>query len=124
MYAMGLWFLGHVCSTWRIISRSCPSLWTKIAIRSPRGNYPLLNEYALLSGDLPIQLTVHSNSRFGLDGLSALAPHSQRWSSLNLSVSHEALSELLTSVSLPLIRLTTVNISVFGRFKPTEPANG
>ncbi|KAK0431021.1 hypothetical protein EV421DRAFT_1855572 [Armillaria borealis] len=101
-----------------MISCSCPSLWTKIPISSPYGSDTLLDEYASLSGDLSIKLAVDWDSRYGLDGLHALVPHSQRRSSLDLNISPEALSELLSSISLPLIRLSTVNIAVSGEFEP------
>ncbi|KAK0207509.1 hypothetical protein IW262DRAFT_535094 [Armillaria fumosa] len=114
----GPWVLGHVCSTWRKISRSCPSLWTKILISSSCGSSALFNECASLSGDLSIQLAVDYDPSHTPDRLRALLPHSQRWSSLDLNVRPGDLSELLSSISPPLIRLSVVKISVSGDYEP------
>ncbi|KAK0505596.1 hypothetical protein EDD18DRAFT_1275158 [Armillaria luteobubalina] len=114
----GPWILGHVCSTWRKISRSCPSLWTKIDISSKYGSSSFFNEFASLSGDLSIQLSVDYNSKYTLRRLRALLPHSQRWSSLDLNVRPANLSELLSLISLPLIHLSVVKISVSGAYSP------
>ncbi|KAK0505576.1 hypothetical protein EDD18DRAFT_1129714 [Armillaria luteobubalina] len=116
----GPWVLGHVCSTWRNISRSCPSLWTKIDISSEYGSSSFFNEFASLSGDLSIQLSVDYNSKYIPGRLRALLPHSQRWSSLDLNVPPKDLSELLSLISVPLIHLSVVNISVSSDYTPSR----
>ncbi|KAK0505602.1 hypothetical protein EDD18DRAFT_1129807 [Armillaria luteobubalina] len=114
----GPWVLGHVCSTWRNISRSYPSLWTKIDISLSCGSSAFFNEFASLSDDLPIQLAVDYDECYTPRRLHALLPHSQRWSSLDLNVPPEDLSELLSLISVPLIHLSVVNIFVSDDYKP------
>ncbi|SJL04113.1 uncharacterized protein ARMOST_07473 [Armillaria ostoyae] len=115
------WSLGQVCSTWRSISRSCPSLWTGIYIsESNRDCTTFLKKYISLSRDLPIHLTMDfdPDEEAMSDVVSDLVLHSERWASLEVNTSGEGLSELLHLASSPAIKLTSLRISLSGVFQP------
>lgn len=115
------WSLGQVCSTWRSISRSCPSLWTRIRISEFNNDCTtFLKKYFSLSRDLPIHLTmeIDPDDEAISDVISDLVLHSERWASLELNMSGEGLSELLPLASSPAIKLTTLRIRLSGVFQP------
>ncbi|PBK64930.1 hypothetical protein ARMSODRAFT_1022648 [Armillaria solidipes] len=114
------WVLGHVCSDWRTISRSCPTLWTNIYILpSLFYSSTFLEEYVSLCRDQPIQLelALQVHAEYIPDPLSVLVRHCQRWSSLDVTLNFDMLSKFLTWVSLPAIRLKKINISLIGRLQ-------
>ncbi|PBK84951.1 hypothetical protein ARMGADRAFT_909563, partial [Armillaria gallica] len=80
------WILGEVCSTWRSISRTCPSLWTRIHVPEyGRNNFTFLDTYISLSVHLPIQMSVERQlNHRDMDILRFLALHMERWSVLEL----------------------------------------
>ncbi|KAK0243594.1 hypothetical protein EDD85DRAFT_874920 [Armillaria nabsnona] len=111
------WCLGKVCSTWRSISRSCPSLWTRIHIsKSYKHCLTFLEKYASLSRDLPMHLSI--NRYLGGERFRGLLLHSERLKSLDLSMSREELSDLLSLTSSAALRLTKISISLYGVDEP------
>ncbi|SJL16971.1 uncharacterized protein ARMOST_20508 [Armillaria ostoyae] len=106
------WILGEVCSTWRSISRSCPSLWTRIHISTFGRNYStFLETYISLSVHLPIHMSVEGQlDHKDTDILRCLALHSERWSALELTVTGQALSHLISLASSPAIHLTKLSL--------------
>ncbi|PBK69174.1 hypothetical protein ARMSODRAFT_1085040 [Armillaria solidipes] len=115
------WSLGQVCSTWRSISRSCPSLWTRIHISESNSDCTtFLEKYISLSRDLPIHLSmdIDPGEETISDVVTDLVLQSERWASLELNMSGQGLSELLSLASSPAIKLTSLRICVFGVFQP------
>ncbi|PBK59674.1 hypothetical protein ARMSODRAFT_966727 [Armillaria solidipes] len=114
------WILGEVCSTWRSISRSCPSLWTRIYISTLKRNYStFLDKYISLSVHLPIHMSVerhldHSHT----DILRCLVLHLERWSVLELTMTGRRLSRLLSLASSPAIHLTKICLCRVGVDQP------
>ncbi|KAK0457589.1 uncharacterized protein EV420DRAFT_1480650 [Desarmillaria tabescens] len=106
------WILGQVCSTWRSISRSCPSLWTRITIPEDYDNYPaFLKEYISLSRDLPVHLSIeeYPGSEM-LKALEGLLVHSERWSTLELTMIRDDVFEYMSLAAYPAIQLTKLSI--------------
>ncbi|KAK0438029.1 hypothetical protein EV421DRAFT_2037948 [Armillaria borealis] len=115
------WSLGQVCSTWRSISRSCPSLWTRIHISESNSDCTtFLKKYISLSRDLPIHLSIEIDldEETISDVVTDLVLQSERWASLELNMSGQGLSELLSLASSPAIKLTSLRICAFGVFQP------
>ncbi|KAK0243593.1 hypothetical protein EDD85DRAFT_804494 [Armillaria nabsnona] len=102
------WILGHVCSFWRSLSRSCPSLWTRIHFSDEYFSSSAFQEkYISLSLDLPIHLSVDGEPqdkrlRALLKGLMM---HSERWSTLDLDIEGEQIYRLLNLASSPAVQL-------------------
>ncbi|KAK0435738.1 hypothetical protein EV421DRAFT_1834381 [Armillaria borealis] len=114
------WILGEVCSTWRGISRSCPSLWTRIHISTFGRNYStFLETYISLSVHLPIHMSVERQlNHKDTDILRCLALHLERWSVLELTMTGQGLSHLLSLASSPAIHLTKLSLLRVGVDQP------
>ncbi|SJL16921.1 uncharacterized protein ARMOST_20453 [Armillaria ostoyae] len=108
------WILGHVCSFWRSLSRSCPSLWTRIYFAAEYCSPEFLEEYISLSRDLPIHLFVFEQPDVEdvMVILEGLMMHSERWSTLELKLAGEHIYELLNLASSPAVQLTKFHISL------------
>ncbi|KAK0435739.1 hypothetical protein EV421DRAFT_2087044 [Armillaria borealis] len=107
------WILGHVCSFWRSLSRSCPSLWTRIYIAADYPSPEFLKEYISLSRDLPIDLIVYERpyDEDVMAILEGLMMHSERWSTLEIDLDGKHIFELLNLASSPAVQLTKFHIS-------------
>ncbi|KAK0471880.1 hypothetical protein IW261DRAFT_1510732 [Armillaria novae-zelandiae] len=92
------WILGHVCSSWRSISRSCPSLWANLHISDKYSEcLPFLEKYISLSCNVPIHLSLDDVDDYGVWKIAKdLIAHSDRWLTLGLCASGSDLSELLS----------------------------
>ncbi|KAK0457579.1 uncharacterized protein EV420DRAFT_503167 [Desarmillaria tabescens] len=115
------WILGEVCSTWRSISRSYPSLWTNIDISRSCSLRPLLfiETYISLSGNLPLHLHIRRHVQdVKMDVLTRLASHSGRWSTLDLEITDRLLCRLLNLASTPATRLTNLRFCLLGESQP------
>ncbi|KAK0188594.1 hypothetical protein F5146DRAFT_1055901 [Armillaria mellea] len=116
------WSLGQVCSTWRSISRSCPSLWTGIHISESNSDCTtFLRKYISLSRDLPIHVsmtTIDQDEETISDVVTDLVLQAERWASLDLNMTGDELSGLLALTSSPAIKLTTLRIHLSGVFQP------
>ncbi len=116
------WILGEVCSTWRRISRSCPSLWTRIHVPEyGRNNFTFLDTYISLS--LSVHLPIHMSVKRPLDHrdmdiLRFLALHMERWSVLKLTGTGKGLFRLLSLASSPPIHLTKLFLFWVGHDQP------
>ncbi len=108
------WNLGHVCSTWRTVSRSSPSLWTYISFsESSTHDVTFLTTYLSLSQDLPISIALYPRSDAkSLECLQVIAAHSARWSTLDLMMKSETLSRFLSYVSAPANQLRKLQINL------------
>ncbi|SJL15323.1 uncharacterized protein ARMOST_18816 [Armillaria ostoyae] len=113
------WSLGHVCFTWRSLTRSSPSLWTNLHIPEPfTKGFTFLKEYVSLSHDLPVNLSLDERPDERVrEILHELLIHSERWSSLKLEMSAGWLCGLLCYASFPAVNLTKLHISLVGPFK-------
>ncbi|KAF5326291.1 hypothetical protein D9611_000674 [Ephemerocybe angulata] len=93
--------LGHVCSHWRIIAASTPSLWCTIVAKSLTvKDLPMLETWLERSSYLPLDVTFEqqlpeprprpywyrSEPDDVLDILSALCRHASRWRSIDFSI--------------------------------------
>ncbi|SJL16969.1 uncharacterized protein ARMOST_20506 [Armillaria ostoyae] len=108
------WILGHVCSFWRSLSRSCPSLWTRIRFSDEYCSSSAFQEkYISLSQDLPVHLSIdgepHDKRVRAL--LKGLMMRSERWSTLEIDLDGEHIFELLNLASSPAVQLTKFHIS-------------
>ncbi len=119
------WSLGHVCFTWRSLTRSSTSLWTNLHIPEPftRG-FTFLKEYISLSNDLPVHLRLDERPDGELmEMIHGLLIHSERWSSLELKMSSGRICEVLFYASFPAVNLTKLHITLVGPFQlPHRPA--
>ncbi|KAK0221295.1 hypothetical protein IW262DRAFT_1372766 [Armillaria fumosa] len=113
------WSLGHVCHTWRSLTRSSPSLWTNLHITEPfTKGVTFLKEFVALSQDLPVRLRIDED----LDGearnvIRRLFKHSERWLSLELKMSAIWVYTLLSYASFPAVKLTKLHINLIDPFK-------
>ena len=85
--------LGAICSYWRDIAWSTPSLWSSLVVRIPRKHVPsivigIVKEWLARSGQLPLSIRILS--KFNNNTVSALAEiinqYSTRWSDLDLYI--------------------------------------
>ena len=84
--------LGAICSHWRDIAWSTPSLWSSLVVRIPSQHSRIITsiaqEWLARSGQLPLSICISSTSYN--NAISALAdvvnPYSSRWSNLDLFI--------------------------------------
>lgn len=87
--------LGRVCSSWRIISRTTPKLWSSIHIAIPDSFYvvnltAIVADWLNMSGALPLSITVYQSELHGHRVERDLFPYlislSKRWKHIHLSL--------------------------------------
>ncbi|KAK0222665.1 hypothetical protein EDD85DRAFT_1028118 [Armillaria nabsnona] len=127
------WVITHVCRTWRSIAVLTPSLWTSVSIEDDLlvdnpltgDKARLLQEYLSRSSQNPLRVVLSSSYNIQRH-LEMLSPHFPRCTSLDFTVTPEALDSLLTidsefsslgrlSVVVEGVRNTRVLISGFGK---------
>lgn len=121
------WVIGQVCSLWRTISLSTPSLWSDVCFdvyHEVNGDQRLQALTMILSrsGDHPLTISIDSPSdgfhfphNFASAGdLRILTDHGSRWTSLDLNMNcadlHNAFNAIDRS-NTPLTRLRHLHIS-------------
>lgn len=108
--------VGRVCSTWRIVARSTPELWTHIwtQVHNPTVTYP---DYAAMSGALPLYIAHTTLGRHNAFHrvLKQLRPQAARWCSVILVGSCSSFSKQ-PAVALPSLRVA--KLSLRHRSKP------
>ena len=88
--------LGAICSYWREIAWSTPSLWSSLVVRFPskfkHDSYTatgIAQEWLARSGQLPLSICIYAEPDYH-QAVSALAdiinPYSSRWSDLDLYI--------------------------------------
>ncbi|PBK59678.1 hypothetical protein ARMSODRAFT_774524 [Armillaria solidipes] len=116
------WILGHVCSLWRSLSRSCPSLWTRIHFSDEYCSSSAFQEkYISLSQDLPVHLSIEGepDDKRVRAVLKGLMIHSERWSTLELNMEGEQIYRLLNLASSAAVQLMKFHLSLrFGTRLP------
>ncbi|KAK0457532.1 uncharacterized protein EV420DRAFT_1748673 [Desarmillaria tabescens] len=113
------WILGHVCSTWRNISRSSPSLWANLHLtESSSKRLTFLKEYISLLDDAPVHLSLDERPEKELKELiHGILIHSELWSSLELKMSAGWIEELLSYASFLAFNLKKFSINLTGPFE-------
>jgi hypothetical protein len=116
--------LGAICSYWREIAWSTPSLWSSLVVRLPgkRGSHivrviSIAQEWLARSGQLPLSIRIYS--RFYNKTVSALADiinqYSTRWSELDLYVP-EQFYQQATDNHAPILKFIRFRGSVDGTY--------
>ncbi|SJL11849.1 uncharacterized protein ARMOST_15260 [Armillaria ostoyae] len=121
------WVIGQVCSLWRTISLSTPSLWSNICFdiyHAATGDQKLQALTTILSrsGDHPLTISIDSPSdgfhfphNFASAGdLRILAVHGSRWTSLELNMNRTDLHnafDIIDRSNRPLTHLRRLHIS-------------
>ena len=84
--------LGAICSYWREIAWSTPSLWSSLVVRVPSDSHiitGIAQEWLARSGQLPLSIRISSSTLYN-NTFSALADiinqYSTRWSELDLYI--------------------------------------
>ncbi|KAF7356296.1 F-box domain-containing protein [Mycena venus] len=100
------WVLTQVCSRWRAVSISTPSLWSQVAIDYPQ-NLRTSSTYSLSLVEAQIQrsqkLKIHfygnhkMDSRVQIQMFELLSQHSSHWEELSIGLT-SAIAPLLTSL--------------------------
>ncbi|PBK81092.1 hypothetical protein ARMGADRAFT_1091642 [Armillaria gallica] len=107
------WILGHVCSSWRSISHSFPTLWRRIRILGTEcPNVNFLAFYLSLSRDWPMEIIFENVTANAMNAFRYIATYSSRWSTLKISIETYDLSEFLSLVSVPPTQLKRLMITI------------
>ncbi|KAJ7196123.1 hypothetical protein GGX14DRAFT_673978 [Mycena pura] len=115
--------LGRICSSWRAISLSTPSLWASIHIAEstspPTTNMPsiifqktmdrieIIKTWLSRSGHCPLSISLRSSSEWTMAPfMEAILSFAHRWQHIRLAVSRVALEVLgrLTPTDVPILR--------------------
>ncbi|KAL0945270.1 hypothetical protein HGRIS_000781 [Hohenbuehelia grisea] len=118
--------LSHVCSRWRAVSLSMPTLWSTITIRAPRdSNIARLEAHLERSAMCPLTLhfiSDHSSFSFSTyeynveimkSNVAKTIIHAHRWKSVQLDLPNEyanPILDLLQSTSYPSIEILDLRI--------------
>ncbi|EAU87351.2 hypothetical protein CC1G_02110 [Coprinopsis cinerea okayama7 len=102
--------LGHVCSYWRALVQSMPTLWTTISVTSPMpSDVSYFAKWLELSGDMPLRLVISDKTPGGhpdrgIRGVMRLAfAHSRRWKDVSLHLC-DAIGMDFSSFIIPATR--------------------
>ncbi|KAL1755889.1 hypothetical protein FB107DRAFT_212613, partial [Schizophyllum commune] len=108
-YSEAILTITRVCSRWSRVARSCPTLWTRIEMPSPRSfDYIFFRLCLKLSAGLPLTLrlndalprdrTRHPPARYCRSILRRVAATAPRWKEISIRLSHDvdALDRLRT----------------------------
>lgn len=108
------WLLAQVCSTWRTVVLTLPTLWSTVHIDMPASTnlrYPEVIAAELLrrSGDLPLSLefkALEPTDDAGLKVLGVIIAHCHRWEYLSLFRLHATYLPMFAQVKerLPILR--------------------
>ncbi|KAL0945297.1 hypothetical protein HGRIS_000803 [Hohenbuehelia grisea] len=115
--------LSHVCSRWRAVSLSMPTLWSTITIHAPRGS-SIARLEAHLERSAMCPLTMHfisdvtfSTYEYNVEimksNVAKTIIHAQRWKSVQLGLTYEhanPILDLLQSTSYPSIEILDVRV--------------
>ncbi|KAL0945299.1 hypothetical protein HGRIS_000805 [Hohenbuehelia grisea] len=122
--------ISHVCSRWRAVILSMPSLWSTISVRGPRGSsHHRLEAHLERSAMFPLSLHFVSNlftaeQSVGniKDNMVLTIVHAQRWKSVQLHLTYEharPILDVLQSTSFPSLESLDLNIQDW----PLETSN-
>ncbi|KAL0945296.1 hypothetical protein HGRIS_000802 [Hohenbuehelia grisea] len=122
--------ISHVCSRWRAIILSIPTLWCTISIRGPRGSTkPRLEAHLERSAMCPLSLHFVSNISTAQHSVEQIKDymvltivHAQRWKSVQLDLTYEhapPILDVLNSTSFPSLEILNVNVLDW----PQAPSN-
>ncbi len=107
------WILGHVCSSWRSISRSFSTLWRRIRILGTEcPNVDFLTFYLSLSRDQPVEIIFENVTANAMNAFRCIVAYSSRWSTLEISIKSYDLSEFSSLVSVPPTQLKRLMITI------------
>ncbi|KAJ7705180.1 hypothetical protein B0H16DRAFT_703918 [Mycena metata] len=120
---LALWKIGQVCSRWRAILWSRPSLWTVIDLDLSRwqdASCARLETQLQCSEQLPLRVTLSWGTKEDSQLVNMLVEQCIRWEKLSINLSEEADDWLLHQVRgrLPLLRELEVSTC------PTSPGDG
>ncbi|KAJ7205959.1 hypothetical protein GGX14DRAFT_457762 [Mycena pura] len=108
--------LGRICSSWRAISLSTPSLWANIHIAestSPPTRIEIFKTWLSRSGHWPLSISLEgSTSEWTMvPFIEAIISFAHRWQHIRLAVSEVALKVLgrLTPTDVPILRSLWLN---------------
>ncbi|KAK0462022.1 uncharacterized protein EV420DRAFT_1477712 [Desarmillaria tabescens] len=106
------WVPGHVCSTWRSITRSFA--WTKFHLAgSCSDHFTFFGEYNFLSHHPPVPLSLEERPGKEMRGLfHDTIIHSGRCSSMELNICAGQISELLFYALFPAVNSTKLHINL------------
>ncbi|KAF5326289.1 hypothetical protein D9611_000678 [Ephemerocybe angulata] len=117
--------LSHVCSSWRRVVTSYPSLWARVCIsRAEAHDIPLLEYWLARSTTCPLDVTVIQRYKgyeevvdpITIEIISALARHSSRWRKLSLQLQPNMETPFLSlspSLTLPLLEEFDLNLNTW-----------
>jgi hypothetical protein len=115
-----------VCTAWKTIAESIPSLWSGILVAPPYflwAKLPVITEWLQRSRSARLQIGIYAPQIVD-DGLltamiNIFQPTSNRWECLNLSVPSQYLQRFLHNQDAPLPSLETLMLSLI-----TQPVTG
>ncbi|KAF9034467.1 hypothetical protein BDZ89DRAFT_1158017 [Hymenopellis radicata] len=119
--ARGLrWVLSHVCSFWRHIVLTCPSLWSTVVIQPPFGKHavPTLERHLHLSGTLPLHVAVMlsgSDTTYDVSIRRLISKHSRRWRLLDMRMPKIRVETIFSEIgrgALPLLEEVSLECDV------------
>ncbi|KAF5326288.1 hypothetical protein D9611_000679 [Ephemerocybe angulata] len=117
--------LSHVCSTWRRVVTSYPSLWARVCIsRAEAHDIPLLEYWLARSTTCPLDVTVIQRYKgyeevvepVTIEIISALARHSSRWRKLSLQLQPNMETPFLSlspTLTIPLLEEFDLNLTTW-----------
>ena len=119
--------LGAICSCWRDIAWSTPSLWSSLTVRVTSNHYwqiatGIVKEWLSRSGQLPLSIRILSPG-FQSKEVSALAniinQYSNRWSNLDLFLDLNDYQNFETDIHDPILKSIRLHSDV--RYEITDP---
>ena len=122
----GLWQLGRVCSYWRSVLLSSPSLWTTIDVQW--GRTPIIEEMLSRSGNLLLDVTLGANRTTTAEVASSVIrtviTASRRWHHINFQSVPDPVLPLLSQLKgrVPLLVELTYDGQTFPELEWLEGA--
>jgi hypothetical protein len=108
--------LCRICSVWRQVAVSTPSLWSSIHIQLPaktmsRSLHFGVQSWLSRSGALPLAIRIDACKRFSCESFDAFIPSFKRWRDVKLDVPNTSLPYLLSHSDAWAAQLTRLSLS-------------